>query len=180
VSCGCLVIAAGAAGGAAAGYFYYRGEICKYYPAGPEATFAATRAALFDLNMPILSEQNRGDHGNIEGSTATNDKVHVSIRQDTDNGPAAGPLTRVGVRVGMFGNDETSTAILRQVEVRLSYPPSGRLVPQAAPTLGPIQPVSVVGIENQSPPPPLASDSSPPPLHPADQSGPPPLAGTKP
>jgi hypothetical protein len=173
-SSGCLVIAAGAASGAAVGYFYYRGEICKYYSAGPEATFAATRAALLDLNMPILREENNGARGSIEATTAQNEKVHVSLHQDTDNGPA--PMTRVGVRVGTFGNEEISATLLGQIEARLSYPGSGRLVPQAAPTLGPIQPVSPVGIPNQTPPPPLAGE--PPTTVPvaANQTAPPPLA----
>jgi hypothetical protein len=164
---GCLAIAAGAAGGAALGYFYYRGEMCKYYSAGTEATFAATRAALLDLAMPILREENHGDTGVIESRTARSDAVYISLKKDMDNNPAQVPLTRVGVRVGTFGDDAISTTVLAQIETRLANPGPGRLIPQAPPTLGPIQPASAVAMPPQTPPPPLATQETPaPPLSP--------------
>jgi len=164
-SSGCLAIAAGVGGGAALGYFYYRGEVCKYFGADTQATFAATHAAVLDLGMPILREENGGNRAFIETRTAKNDMVRIGVKMDADNGPGQPPLTRVGVRVGTFGDEELSTTVLAQIEARLAGTGSGRLIPQAAPTLGPIQPVSAVGVPSQTPPPPLATEGSPaPPL----------------
>src|SRR5262245_8810999 len=53
---GCLVVAAGAALGGAAGYAYYKGNVCRTYPARFEDVLAATRSSLNELGMPLLSE----------------------------------------------------------------------------------------------------------------------------
>jgi len=54
---GCLLAVPGVcAGGAAAGYFYYKGRICRDYPASLPNVYTAAQAALNDLHFVPLAE----------------------------------------------------------------------------------------------------------------------------
>jgi hypothetical protein len=163
---GCLAVAAGAAGGAALGYVYYRGQVSHEYVAGLADTAAATQAALADLGMPVVKEEFRDSSGSIQSRTAHNDKVHISFSTRMSKIPAQGALTWVGVRVGVFGDDAVSEAVLGQISAHLtapaaSAPPPPPPPPPPSPPIrpipaGPVQPASAVALPPQTPPPPLA------------------------
>ncbi len=167
---GCLLVAAGAAAGGAAtlGYFYYKGELCHNYNADACNASTAAKAALAELGMPVLSDEVHDGSGYIESRTNENERVHLSFR------PESG-LTQVGVRVGVFGDDQVSSQVLGRIEAHLTAP-VGIAAPPPVPGLGPIRPVSASGVPSESPPPPLASE--PPPL--AAEPPPPPASGPVP
>jgi hypothetical protein len=155
-SCGCLAIAAGgAAGGAALGYAYYKGAVFNKYNARFEDTFAATRAALADLRMPITKEEAQDGSGSITSRTADGDKVQISFSTETSKIPAEGTITRVGVRVGVFGDDAVSERVLGQISAHLIVPGAIAPVPASLPP-APIQPIAAATNIPQTPPPPLA------------------------
>jgi hypothetical protein len=157
---GCLVVAAGvtATGGAALTYVYFKGEVSTQYHATLADTWAATRKALTELGMPIVSEDWREDHGSIESRTNHDNKVHISLGTEVSKIQAEGMVTRVGIRVGVFGDEPVSERILAQIGTHLILPPPNPPVPAAKP--GPIQPVAAAGLPPQTPPPPLAQDKS--------------------
>jgi hypothetical protein len=159
-SSGCLVAAAGAtaAGGAALGYAYYMGEESHPYHAGLEDTWSATRAALSDLGMPVVKEENQQGSVFIESRTNYDDRVRIWLTKETSPIPAEGTLTVVGVRVGVFGDDKVSERVLAQVGTHLTSSAGGRLVPTAQAAPGPVQPVASWQTPAQTPPPPLASE----------------------
>jgi hypothetical protein len=135
---GCLVVAAGAAagGGAAATALYLRGSLYREYPANQDDAFAAVHAALAELQMPTTREE-KDPKGQAYFETRTGDgtTVRVYLATRLSPVPAEGPVTRVSVRVGSFGDDAVSTRVLDQVDRRLA--PAPRLTPQAAETAAP-------------------------------------------
>src|SRR2546430_117304 len=96
---GCLaaLVGAGAAAGGAGGYAYYKGNVCQSYPAAHDDAWFAAHAALADLGMPIVEENQA--KGVIVSKTGDGDKVHVQVQALANRVPADGPATRVGVRV---------------------------------------------------------------------------------
>jgi hypothetical protein len=116
---GCLVVAVGAAAaGGAAGYAYYKGRVSKDYPAGFEETWTATQAALNDLGLPLASLEHDVGRGEIGSRPADGPKVDVSV-EALPGGKGLTSLTRVSVRVGIFGDRRLSEQILAQVQTRL-------------------------------------------------------------
>jgi hypothetical protein len=153
---GCLALAAaGAAGGAAAaGFYYYKGRIYRDYPATLPDTRAALRASLTELGFPVLGEEADGEGAFVKTRTADDSKVRIYIESVTSRVPADGPMARVSIRVGAFGDEAVSVRILNQVTMHL-VPPTllPPLAPQPPP--GPVQPVSAV--RPPTPEPPLAA-----------------------
>jgi hypothetical protein len=134
---GCLAATVGAVGAAGAGYAYYRGNVTRYFQAGYDDTRAAVYATLTELRLPITGEDRVAMAGWVEALTAVGDRVHVSIETMPTSIPADGPQTRVGVRVGTFGDQVLSDRILHQVASHLVSSP--RPVAPAAPGWGPPQ-----------------------------------------
>lgn len=166
---GCLVAAVGAAAGAGtAGYAYYKGKVCQEYNAGFEDTLAATRTSLTELGLAVQDEQRDGATASIEGRTGTGDRLQLDLDVVTSPIPVEGPLTRVGVRVGIFGDQALSDRILNQVGTHLVATSVPR-PPAAPPAWGPAQPtwsrtplvptpqpaISPAAFAPQSPEPPL-------------------------
>jgi hypothetical protein len=167
-NCGCLVVAAGAAGGAALGYVYYQGELSGRYNADFPATWTATRTALADLGMPVVKEEYKDGSGYIESRTSRDDTVRINL---SAVGQAPAPaLTQVGVRVGILGDDKVSELVLDQIGARVTSSGGGRVVPVPQPNPGGVQPASAFGNPPETPPPPLARASAP------GETPPPPLA----
>jgi hypothetical protein len=156
---GCLVAAAGAAGGAAVGYAYYKGKVQQDYNATFEDTWAATHAALAELGMPVVSESRESaTSGFIESRDADNDRVGISLESFPSPFPAEGVLTRLGVRVGTFGDYPLSDRIASQVGAHLV--PRAAPAPPGAPSASPInvlptQPFSPAAYPPQTAEPPL-------------------------
>jgi hypothetical protein len=170
LNAGCLVaaIGAGAAGAAVAGYAYCNGLLYRDYPATLPDAAAAVRAALLELQFPLVKE--KSDTGTIFIQTRTGDEHTVRIYLDVVSSPipAEGALTRIGIRVGFIGDEAVSARILDQVSRHLVTPgmapvaaAPGAVVPGPPPPAAnaPGSPVN----PNLLPPRPVA-DTPPPPL----------------
>lgn len=153
---GCLVAAAAGAAGGVAGYAYYKGKVSRSYVANVEDVRAATRTALGELGMPVLSDEATAQGGKIE-SRAGNDGVVIALELEKSPVPGEGPVTQVGVRVATFGDERLSERILDQIGFHLV---PANAAPPAPPRPGapqpPIAPVPQPAPLPQTAPPPLA------------------------
>src|SRR4051812_31927028 len=72
VNVGCIWVAAGAAvgGGAAAGYAYLRGRLYRDFTTDQTRTVAAVHAAMTELQLPIVREEQGKDCTTIDTRTA--------------------------------------------------------------------------------------------------------------
>jgi hypothetical protein len=104
-----------------------------------------------ELGFPIIEE--KPDTGTVYFRSKTGDGHAVRIYLDTIAAsiPSEGPVTRVGVRVGLTGDDVVSARVLDQISTRLKPPTS--LPSTNAPILDAPRP-----IETKAPP--LAPTSS--------------------
>jgi hypothetical protein len=161
---GCLAVAAGAAGGAAIGYVYCKGKIYDTYNAGFQDTWTATHAALRDLGMPVVSEEIKNGKGTIVSRTANDEKIHLFVDTVDSKIPAEGQMTRVSIRVAVFGDRPVSVRILDQINVHLGPAASA---PARVAVPGNPQPIQQTGGFTQ-PSLPKASETAPPPLLPSE------------
>jgi hypothetical protein len=157
VNGGCVAAAAAGAagGGAAALYAYQRGRIYRDYPAALTDATAAVRTSLTELQFPPPAEKSDGGEFAFETKTADGAKLHVYLEAQTSRVPGDGPVTRITVRVGAFGDDAVSARILDQVSIHLVVPPASQVASASPPVPRPTPPRPP-----ESPPPPLATVSA--------------------
>ena len=111
---GCLLLAVGAGAGAgAATVAYVKGELRTTYAASLNRTWEATLSALKDLRININSSKKDATEGDIEATKADGTKVKINLE------PAGPDTTTVRIRVGMFGDEEASRVINRQIAPKL-------------------------------------------------------------
>ena len=111
--CGAAVVAGAVAGAALGTAAYVNGEHTQVYNANLDRTWAATMAALKDMNISVEKSTKDGLGATIEGERA--DGTDVKIKQE----PAENGHTQVKVRVGTFGDQAESEAIQRRIADRL-------------------------------------------------------------
>jgi Protein of unknown function (DUF3568) len=155
---GCLLVACGVAGGAAAGYCYTQGKVCQTYHADLLDSWMATRTALAELGMPVVTERRDGSEGYLETRTADADKVRIYLETFPGRVPADGLVTRVSVRVATFGDHLLSNRILDQVSQHLA--PADAVPPSTPPPLAPAGYAAPAPPANQTAPPPLLPPES--------------------
>jgi hypothetical protein len=121
---GCLVAAAAGAagGGAAAVYAYQRGRLYREYPASLADATSAVRTSLTELGFPTVTEKFKDDERIFTTKTGDDTAIHITLEPLTSRIPAEGPMTRISVRVGTFGDDAVSARILDQVSMHLVAP----------------------------------------------------------
>jgi hypothetical protein len=138
---GCLLAACGAAAGAGA-YAYYKGNVSECHTVEFGEAYQATKEAMLDLAMPVLHEEHQGVTGTIESSLQDGTKVTVSVQEKPRKLANDPHQTEVGVRIGTFGDETTSTNILKQIAMRTSQRNKG-----AAPTSVPgrLPPITAAG-----------------------------------
>lgn len=116
MGCGCAapVILAGAGVGAGAGtYAYIKGELKVEYPRSYESVWRAALNALRDSNITIEEKTKDGISGTIKARRVTDTPVKINVVNK-----AAG-ATIVKIRVGAFGDRETSVIIKKAIDRRL-------------------------------------------------------------
>jgi hypothetical protein len=153
---GCLLATAGVAGGAVAGYAYYKGKVCDTYNANWDDTWAATRTALGELGMPIVKEERKGSEGFLESRTADGQRVRIYVEDEMSRFPAEGKISRVSVRVAIFGDGPVSNRVLDQVGAHLA--PAPLLAAPAPPAATGVMPTGAslpASVPRETPPPPL-------------------------
>ena len=114
-----MVAAGGVAAGGAVGYAYYQGNVVRYYAASLPDVLAATKTSLGELGMPVLKDEASGPSPILECRTAKGDRVHIKLDMEPSKIPSEGTLTRVGVRVATFGDQQVSERILDQIGFHL-------------------------------------------------------------
>jgi hypothetical protein len=150
---GCLLALAGAAGGAAAtGYFYYKGRVCRDYPASLPDVRNAVHAALLDLHFLIFTEEAKDGKAFLVTKTTNGKKVRIYLDCLSSPIPAEGLITRVSIRVATFGDESISARIFEQVAWRLGHPgPVAPVPPPGAPPVGPPVPIQPTGFQTTEP-----------------------------
>src|SRR3954468_12122279 len=109
---GCLVAAAaGAAGGTVA---YMKGDVEAVVEGNVQQTFDATKAAMDELKMPLLATWASAMEGHVEARVGTDNKATVNINGQSEK------ISKVTIRVGTFGDQGLSQAILEKIKANLS------------------------------------------------------------
>jgi uncharacterized lipoprotein len=117
---GCGALAAGGAGAAAGAgtVAYVRGEAQSTYSASFDRTWNATLGALQEAKLQVKDMEREGSQGTIKAMQGDDKTVTVALE------PAGPGTTSVKIRVGTFGDEETSKAIHRRIASRLGVSPS--------------------------------------------------------
>jgi len=109
---GCLVAAAaGAAGGTVA---YMKGDVEAVVDGNAEQTFNATKAAMDELKLPLLATWANAMEAHVEARVGTDNKATVNINGQSEK------LSKVSIRVGTFGDQGLSQAILEKIKANLN------------------------------------------------------------
>lgn len=113
-SSGCILAAAAVGAGAVAGgVLYVKGELQADVAATPPRVTDAAKRALTDLSLLNVSATGTGIDGLVTARTAADKRVEITVRRKTDS------LTAVGIRVGIFGDEDLSRTILQRIEGNL-------------------------------------------------------------
>lgn len=108
---GCLAVAAGAAGAGTVAYI--RGELDTSLSYNLDAVDRATNRAAEQLRFAKINEGADALARVIVLRTAEDKKIEVKLTRTTDT------LTQVRIRVGVFGNEAVSRALLEKIQANL-------------------------------------------------------------
>lgn len=111
VQSGCLIVAAGAA--AAGTVMYVRGELQASLANPYPAVITATGEAIEKLQFRKISEKGDALKTVIVARTGSDKKVEITVKKVTDS------VTKVEIRVGVFGNEALSMTILEKIKESL-------------------------------------------------------------
>lgn len=107
--CGAVMVGGAAAVGT---YAYIKGESVTTFKADVKTGFDASRQALEAMSIPILREKRDAVSGHVIGRLADH-QVTITLTQVEPD------LVSVGVRVGVWGDENASRRILRAIGQRL-------------------------------------------------------------
>ncbi len=108
---GCFMIAAGAAGAGTVAYI--RGELDATVSGDVSAVYAATNASLQQLQFAKINEGKSAVDAEITARTGQDTKIEIKLNRTTDN------LTRVRIRIGVFGDESLARLILDKIKTNL-------------------------------------------------------------
>lgn len=108
---GCVAVAAGAGAGAAVAYV--RGELEATLDGDFESAMAATNRAMEQRQLAKISERKDALTGIIVARNAVDKKIEIRLDSATRK------LTKIRIRVGVFGDESLSIAILEKVKANL-------------------------------------------------------------
>jgi hypothetical protein len=161
---GCLLAAAGVAAGGAATYLYLDAPVDRVYPADLADVRNATVSALQDLSMPVVSEeQNNGAKDIVFSRASDAEKVKIKITSEPSRVPGEQSVTRVSVRVSVFGDKEFSDRVLNQISAHMAYGTAPPPVPPPQPGVVQSGWQPPGAISTVVPPPPPKSQTTEPP-----------------
>jgi len=111
VQSGCVaVVAAGAAG---TGVAWYNGRMDASIDAGIDDVYRASQRALAQLEFAKISESKSAVDAQLVSRTALDKKVEIALTKTSDRS------TKVSIRVGVFGDESLSMAILDRIRASL-------------------------------------------------------------
>jgi hypothetical protein len=113
VAAGCGALVAGAAAGAGA-VAYVRGELEVTEEAPIDKVVAAAKGAVDDLEFKLLSADADAYSAKIRAETARGTDIGISLERESDN------VTKVRIRVGVFGDEDLSRLIHDKMKARLT------------------------------------------------------------
>jgi hypothetical protein len=108
---GCVVVAAGAAGAGAVAYI--RGELETTLEGSLDSVHRASGRAISQLEFVKISDRKDALSANLVARTAQDKKIDIVLTKTGDN------LTKVQIRVGVFGDEELSRALLDKIKGNL-------------------------------------------------------------
>ena len=109
---GCIAVVAGAAGAGSA-VAYTTGELDAELPAGLEKTRGATREAIHGLGFALVSERADSLSAVFICRTAVDKRVRIELERVGDG------ITKVEIRVGVFGDETVSLGTLEKIRGNL-------------------------------------------------------------
>ena len=107
---GCVLLAVGAGAGTVA---YVRGDLHATLETSVPKAVRAVERAIDDLKFAKVSETQDALNAEIIARTALDKKVTVFVERKGDD------VTEVRIRIGAFGDQELSVAILDKIKARL-------------------------------------------------------------
>ena len=108
---GCVaVVAAGAAG---TGVAWHSGRMETTLNHELDAVYAAAQKAVDKLEFARVSEKKSGVDAELIARTARDKKVEITLKR------VDGKITRLGIRVGVFGDEALSLTLLEQIKAQL-------------------------------------------------------------
>jgi len=111
---GCFLVAVGAGGAAGAGAVaYIRGELDASLGNRYDSVVGAADSAIGQLQFAKIRESRDAFSSEIIARTAEDRKIDIVIAKEAD------ALTKVRIRIGFFGDEEKSRAILDRVRANL-------------------------------------------------------------
>lgn len=108
---GCVIVAAGAAG--AGTVAYVRGELESTVPSSLAKSMQATRAAVEQLKLIKISDKEDALAGVFVARTADDKRIEVKLTAVGEG------MTKVQIRVGVFGDRTVSTAVFDRIKANL-------------------------------------------------------------
>ena len=111
---GCFLVAVGAAGAAGAGTVaYVRGELDANLGNQYDRVVSATDSAVGQLQLAKVRESKDAFSAEIIARNSLDKKIDITISRQADN------LTKLTIRIGIFGDEEESRAILDKIRTNL-------------------------------------------------------------
>jgi len=111
LSTGCVaVVAAGAAG---AGVAWVRGALQTTLEAPLDRAFAAANAAVREMQLAKVSDRKSSVDAQVVARTALDKKIEITLKRAGDRS------TQLDIRVGVFGDEALSLAVLEKIKANL-------------------------------------------------------------
>jgi hypothetical protein len=112
---GCIVLAVGGAAAAGAGTIaYIKGELTATEEVSLEQAYFAFRKAMSDLEYPITDQAKDAHSAYVKALSAADKTIKLNLEK------VAHDVTKVGIRVGVFGNEDISRLLLDKA--RANFP----------------------------------------------------------
>jgi hypothetical protein len=121
---GCIAAAVGGAAAAGGlGYAYYSGLLERNYIGPTQQVFLATRKALETLHLPVSQETIEVSKAHLEAKTSDGGRIRIWLEPVQRKPISVSVITKVSIRVDLFGDRETSRLIFDEIDKQLG--PSG-------------------------------------------------------
>jgi hypothetical protein len=108
---GCLLVAVGAAGAGAVAYV--KGDLTATVAHPVDPVTRATERAIDQLQLVKVNESHDQFSAALTARTSDDKKVEIKITQNSDD------TTKINIRVGTFGDESLSRAILEKIKGNL-------------------------------------------------------------
>ena len=109
---GCVAIAAAGAG--VGGYAYVSGDLEKNLEAPIDQVYDAALAVMEEMQYAVTSKSMDALEARINAEQADETSVKIRLEAKGDN------ITHTSVRIGLFGDESQSAAIMDKIEARLN------------------------------------------------------------